>query len=146
MTPLLLLLSTNNDLFLLFWNRVFLLHWHTISRADLCRYLSAIKGTIRDQAYSAPTPTTTAVLLKTFNSLPWQQRVNHSPCSVTSKPQTHSVTKHKENFPFLGEPTFLSILKFSGHYPSKLLCTAHVYQIRCTAGFSSSVIEAQVDP
>lgn len=38
------------------------------------------------------------------------------------------------------------MLKFSDRYPSKLLCTAHVYQTKCIAGFNSSGTEAQVEP
>lgn len=88
MTILLLFLSTNNDLFLLFWNTIFFLYWNTISRSSLWRYLSGIKGAIRDWACSGPTPTTTAVLLITLihyhGSKEWTitlavWQVNHKP-------------------------------------------------------------------
>lgn len=89
MTSLLHFLSMNNGLFLLFWN--------TISRAGLWRYLSNIKGTIKDQACSAATSTTSAGLLITFDSLPWQQRVNHAPAAwqVNHKPTVWPNTKIK---------------------------------------------------
>lgn len=97
MTSLLLFIATNNDLFLLFWNTIFLLYWNTASRAGLWKYFSNIKGTIRDQACSAATPTTTAGLLITFDSLPRQQRVNHAPAvgQVNHKPTVWPNTQRK---------------------------------------------------
>lgn len=132
--------------FYCFERQYFLLYWNTIqvSRAGLWRYLSNIKDTKGDQACSAATLTTTAGLLIIFDSLPWQQRVNHAPTvwQVNHKPTVWPNTQRKLS-PCKRVNTFINA---EVQWPLPIKTIMHSTHVSNQAGFSSSVTEAQVDP